>query len=306
MKHVAFTLCSNNFLAYAASWADSMSAHNPEYQIVIGIVDKQLTADDYRNLKQYTIVNVEDVGVPNLSWMKQNYNLVEINTAVKPFYFAYLFGVYRAETILFFDPDIYVLSSIEPVSRELVSNDVVLTPHVNNPIAKGTYPWENHFLKHGLYNLGFIGLKNTNNVQNLLSWWKERLAEHCLADSANGLYVDQLWANFIPLFFSKVFISRHPGANVAFWNLHEREVVAKGDKLFVNDSPLVFFHFSSFNPENPCILAKAGYSNFDYGRSAAVSALMRTYAAALLHNDHRRYTRIGFGYESAYFSAING
>jgi hypothetical protein len=41
-------------------------------------------------------------------------------------------------------------------------------------------------------------------------------------------------------------VSKHPGFNVAYWNLHERHVEFRDDEWRVNGKwPLVFFHFSN-------------------------------------------------------------
>ena len=45
--------------------------------------------------------------------------------------------------------------------------------------------------------------------------------------------------------------------NVAYWNLHERELTRDATgRWFVNDQPLRFFHFSGFNPREPHLLSK--------------------------------------------------
>jgi len=35
----------------------------------------------------------------------------------------------------------------------------------------------------------------------MIDWWKERLKNDCRIDLCNGLFVDQHWINFVPIFY---------------------------------------------------------------------------------------------------------
>ena len=71
----------------------------------------------------------------------------------------------------------------------------------------------------------------------------------------------QMWDQVLYLYmpwsgFNKYAIDNHDGINVAFWNLHQRKLSKKDGKYFVNEQPLVCFHFS--------LLGKtAGYAQRD-------------------------------------------
>lgn len=293
---LAFTICSNNFLSYALTFANSLLVRNPSYKIVIGLADKRTDDIDYAGFGPHEVISMDEVGISNLAWMTENYNIVELNTAVKPFYFEYLFKRFSPSHIFFFDPDVFVFDSLDALANYFDDHDVLLTPHVINPIPKAVYPWENHFLKHGVYNLGFIGLRNSNNTQVLLKWWQERLETHCFADAVNGLYVDQLWANYIPAFFQNVLISKNPGLNVAFWNLHERRISESGGQILVNGEPLIFFHFSSFDPRVAGALYKTGFSNFEYNDNHTLKSLVLMYADSLRMNHYDVFSSVQYAY----------
>src|SRR5664280_2553695 len=82
-----------------------------------------------------------------------------------------------------------------------------------------------------------------------LDWWSERLQFDCLVDPTAGYFTDQRILDLAPL-KARVQIVQEPGCNVAYWNLHEREVVLdQGEwKVTFDESthPLYFFHFSGF------------------------------------------------------------
>jgi hypothetical protein len=65
---------------------------------------------------------------------------------------------------------------------------------------------------------------------------------------ANGLFTDQKWANFAPIFFDGVAILKSPRHNVATWNLTTRRLVGSAATGFTVDGlPLGFYHFTGFD-----------------------------------------------------------
>ena len=90
-----------------------------------------------------------------------------------------------------------------------------------------------------------------------LEWWGKRLETKAHINFAKGMFTDQIWLNFAPLFFKNVCILDHPGYNMAYWNLHERSLT-NSMKVFKNGEEfnLVFYHFSGFDPLKPDILSQ--------------------------------------------------
>ena len=52
--------------------------------------------------------------------------------------------------------------------------------------------------------------------------------------------------DMVPGLFDGVYVQRHEGWNVAYWNLAHRDVTRTVDGYKVNGQKLVFFHFSGF------------------------------------------------------------
>jgi len=223
----------------------------------------------------------------------------ELNTAVKPFAFDYFFNHYpESSTAIYFDPDILVYDQLIELEESFAENDIILTPHITKPIEDIFSPQETDFLNTGLYNLGFIALKKTQNSFNFLSWWMNRLKDHCRIDFLNGLFVDQLWINLVPLFFKKVEILRHPGYNMAYWNLHERKLSFLNDKYTVNESyPLIFFHFSGYKIDKPYALSI--YQNrFNFISRPDLTELFIKYSKLISNNLHEEFSKIPCHYYS--------
>lgn len=288
--NLVFTLCSNNYLAQAITLGDSLLKFNPCYKFLIGLVDRKTELIDYSKIP-YEIIEVEKIELPLFNDMVLRYNIIELNTSVKPAYFKYLFKNLDPESIIYIDPDIHVFSSFQTLRMELENFDILLTPHIFTPISDDKILAEEDFLNTGLYNLGFIAVRNTKNSLGMVEWWADRLNTKASIDFRKGLFTDQLWINFVPLFFEKVKILSNPGYNMAYWNLHERRLSVRSEELYVNNQePLVFYHFSGFNPLLPHCLSK--YQNrFTFQDLPEIEELFNDYSERLLSNGYETYLK---------------
>lgn len=255
--NIAFTLCSNNYLAHAKTLGDSLLATNPDIKFVIGLTDKLSPEIDYGFFEPFDILTYDKIGYDFFDEMIEKYNIIEFNTSVKPFYFEYFFSLHPDSIVYYFDPDILCYGSLNELHELLHVNNFVLTPHITKPYDKVSI-FEPIILNVGIYNLGFIGIKNTSVSTLFLKWWQNRLKEYCYISPQQGLFVDQIWINFMPLLFEGVHVTMLPNYNMACWNLGERKLIKNNDKYFVNsnDYPLVFFHFSGFNPNDLDYISK--------------------------------------------------
>lgn len=287
-KKIVFTLCSNNYIAQATVLGDSVIRHNPDYLFCIGLVDKHIADVSYPESEKSTVIPVDKLVNPEIQKLISTYGIVEFNTAVKPFYFEYFFQQYKAETIIYLDPDICVYSSFAQIDNILKEYSIVITPHANSPLElDGLYPNDTVFLKYGVFNLGFIALRNYDSAKNFIHWWQERLINYGRNSDKQGTYVDQKWINLVPVFFPDlVYILEDPGYNMAFWNLHERMLGKKNEQWMVNEKyPLVFFHFSQFDPIR-FRLAK-GQNRYSFTNRQDLKPLFETYQKALMDAGYR-------------------
>jgi hypothetical protein len=169
-------------------------------------------------------------------------------TAVKGITFQEIFNRYNCEQIIFFDPDIAIFSPLNELLANFKTNSILLTPHQLHPEKTKDAVIDNEicFLRHGVFNLGFLGVKNSPEGKKFLEWWSNRCLNFCYDDTPNALFTDQRWIDLVPTFFNEVGILRSPTYNVANWNLTNREVTGSLEKgIFVDDKPLCFYHFSS-------------------------------------------------------------
>jgi hypothetical protein len=217
------------------------------------------------------------------------YNIVELNTAFKPYFFQYFFTNTKADSIIYLDPDIQVFSSFSVLEKELKTSDIVITPHFTTPLNDDKWQAEEDFLNSGLYNLGFIAINKSDTGSEMIKWWAERLRNKAYINYCKGLFTDQIWINFVPLFFPRVKILTDSGYNVAYWNLHERIISNTNGTYTINtNNPLVFFHYASFRPLNPGIIS-SGQKRFTFEDRPDIVPLFQKYCELVFKNNYKRF-----------------
>ena len=123
---VVFTLCSNNYLAQTKTLGDSLIKFHPDYRFVIGLTDKKNPNVDYEFFNPYKILPYDELGYDCFDKMIERYNIVEFNTAVKPFYFEYLMDELElVDYIMYIDPDTLIHKPLYEIEDNLVKNDFI-------------------------------------------------------------------------------------------------------------------------------------------------------------------------------------
>ncbi|WP_051287248.1 hypothetical protein [Algoriphagus mannitolivorans] len=294
MNSIYFTLCSNNYLAQAKTLGDSIIDLNPKAKFIIGLVDYLDSSIDYSFFEGFEIIPFDQLGYSEFDEMIARYNVIEFNTSVKPFYIEFIWKKYGANNLIFYlDPDIVLYRNLDHVIEALKSHSVVLTPMFCKAPEKTSFD-ELVALRHGMFNLGFIALRFTEESFRLVTWWKERLKTHCLIDKARGIFVDQKWMDLAPLLFDEVFILKHRGYNMAWWNFSERRLIELGEGYAVNqeDQLLFFFHFSGFRIGSAFITGRSDNSQFSYNSRPELEKLGKEYEYRLLINRYDFFSKI--------------
>jgi|GEM_PF-1368759 len=274
----ACTIVARNYLSHARILARSYLDHHPDGRFYVLVVDGLPDGVDF-GVEGVLVVASADLQLPSFYEMCFKYDVTELSTAVKPTLLSLLMARFGEERALYIDPDILVTRPLREVVQAFEHSSVILTPHLSTPIPNdGLTPSEQDILIAGAYNLGFIGLAKSAETANLLTWWEERLRDLCRADPRQGLMVDQRWVDLVPTLFPNTFLLKDETYNVAYWNLHSRQVGMADGAFTVNGRPLTFFHFSGFDPRKPGTLSKH-QTRHQIDRADALGTLLEHYAA---------------------------
>ena len=310
---LAFTICSVNYLAQARTLGDSLRQTNPDWQFIIGLVDDLATAQLPPSLlPDYPMLQVAALNIPDFAGVCARYDITELNTAVKPFFIGHFFGQPNApEAVIYFDPDIIVFQPLTRLATALTTHSLVLTPHTIAPTPDWETPNEQHHLNTGIFNLGFIGLRNDDTARRFVNWWQQRLTYECRIDLCEGMFVDQQWVNFAPIYYDNVLIEKHQGYNVAYWNIHERALVEDNDTWYVDSIayvpgtdvpgseisagsaaisrvPLQFFHYSGYGVTKPDAISKY-QTRYTFTQRPDLVPLFQLYHNRLIQNGNDVY-----------------
>lgn len=186
---------------------------------------------------------------PEPAWLF-SHSLTELSTALKPLTALQILTRPECDRLLYFDPDVVLFSGLDDLLGELNETSFVLTPHLLRPELAPEAVADNELcsLRHGVFNLGFLGVRDVTEGHAFLRWWRDRCMAYCWGDWRDGSFLDQKWMNFAPVFFDGGRILKSPRFNVAPWNLTQRELTGTFDDGFrVNGEPLGFYHFTGFD-----------------------------------------------------------
>ncbi len=210
MNTSVLTIVSKNYLPFARSLMRSVERHNPSYRRFVILSDAVDGCFDPAS-EPFTTILSSDLPIHENRWLFFKYSILELNTAIKPYALEHLANNYGASRIVYLDPDIKVYGSLERLLGQLDSSDILLAPHLLDPIDDGFVPAELDILRAGAYNLGFIAVKTNSNTTRFLRWWQDKLLNHCYIDLDHGLFTDQRWMDLAAGMFPNVAIVRDPG-----------------------------------------------------------------------------------------------
>jgi hypothetical protein len=293
MTRAACTIVSLNYLSHARTLCESFLDQHPELPFYVLVVDRP-SPDVDLSRERFRPIWVEELGLPDFPSVAFKFDILELNTNVKPTFMKRLLAS-GVDELIYFDPDILICSSVNFIFDLLQSSSIVITPHTLSP-NDAAPSGESILLYSGVFNLGFIAVASTEESLRFLAWWENRCLTEGFVERRSGLFVDQKWINLVPCYYDHVTILKHPGCNVAYWNLHERSIAKDGQRWVVNGrAPLVFYHFSGVSVEGGAVISK-GYDQFTLESLPVLAELFEFYRAQLLKNGIRELGNLQYAF----------
>jgi hypothetical protein len=297
-----FTIVSCNYLAEARVLMDSVKEFLPEARRTVFFIDDWKGKFD-PDKEDFECIAAWTTSMPRYRHFAFAYSPGEFCFALKPFCARYLFDRTDVDQLIYVDSDMLFLERPAALLEALAQHAIVLTPH---KLRAGDGTQHFNFVRSGAFNAGFFALSRSQQAEEFLGWWGRQMIEP--GNLAQDWFFDQGWLDLVPSYFPDATILRHPGYNVAFWNLVERRVTSSaaredGDRIADGggqksevrgrmenrgwkvefggeEFSLVLFHFSMFDHRFPDRIS----GEIDYagsGPSVDVDALMANYVSRL-------------------------
>lgn len=249
MKLAVFTSITNSYFAKARVLAQSVKEHQPNSYFVLALLDRPPC--DLREIEPSIdeVFQIEEKDFPDfLPWIYEH-DVVEACTAQKGYVLQQLLRRGDFDAVVYLDPDTRLFSRLVELEDALSQASTVITPHLTQPSQSRRGVLDNEFaaLQHGSFNLGFLAVKADRSGLAVANWWDERLRSFCFDEKSKGIFTDQKWFDLVPGLFDSVQVLRHPGYNIATWNLENRFVDRTSEGYEVNGLPIRFIHFSGYD-----------------------------------------------------------
>lgn len=243
---IVFTVCNRHQLPHALTLGASLRRHNPDYRFILGWAD----ASPLGGLPDWVqLIRIEQLELSDWGAMTQRYYDFELLAASKPFF---------ARFILHKNPQCTELIYLAPVTWVLGSLDLViypeaflqLTPHRLTPIRSNPYLDDKAILNIGMYHAHSWILHPDGQENALFDWWCERTVDRAYFNLCQGMCLDQLWMNYLPVVFQGVQIVRNPGWH---YGLHAvpNHSFSNEEGYLVDGKPLVTVDFAGLESYHP-------------------------------------------------------
>jgi hypothetical protein len=283
-----FTVVTTNYLPFAVSLLDSVKAYHPEFQLCICLADylDPKTIEENRLMSKYPILQLHEIDAEEFDFITTTYNSMQLSNCSKILFAQHLLKQDDVDQVIFGDSDMLFFNKLP--SNVFEGNANIFTPHFSSPPPLEMKRQELEVLNAGLINGGFFRLKKSDETYKFISWIRARSVKDCLYDFKRGYYGEQLWLNFVSLYFKNVLVDKNYGLNVAYWNLHERIISKVNNQFMVNDNtPLSFFHFSGWDYNKP--LNISNWALFNSEMRPDVIPLLLKYKDTLQKNEYQKY-----------------
>lgn len=231
-----------NYLPRALCLLDSLEQHCGAFTVYA------LCLDDIclERMKELGRPNVIPIGlaelesaVPVLIPLKNERSLLEYYYTCGPSFLCLLMERYpEIDVLTYLDADLYFFSDPQPLFDQFKGYSIGVVPHYMPEHRKEA--WQ------GKYNVGWNNFRRDTNGLACLYWWRDRCFEWCYMRYEDGKFADQLYLNQWPNLFKGFYEHIHHGADVGVWNVKDYLFSLRNGQVFVDNDPLIFYHFHGF------------------------------------------------------------
>jgi len=235
------TLFDRNYLLRGLAMVDSLLKQDPDAEIVILALDyesNRAVRDRYSETKCKTIT-LEELHDDRIWSARNDRTYTE---------FCWTLGAYMCNRMLrdghswvvYLDADIYFFGDPDIPLREMKNKSVGAVGH--------RFPNRLKYLAvNGRFNVEWVFFRNDEEGQLAADLWARQCLDCCKYDPENGVVGDQKYLDEWPNLFKGFQEVMHDGVGVAPWNHESYDIRLENKRWFVENDPLVFYHFHGMN-----------------------------------------------------------
>lgn len=145
-----------------------------------------------------------------------------------------------AARVAYLDSDLYFFDAPDIVWAAQGDAPVAILPH-------NFHAGIEHLKKFGTYNVSWVSFDRSEQAGRCLDFWVNGCREWC-RDTAEGFgrFADQGYLDRFHEFAPDLAVVRHKGCNVGPWNVGGYRIRHREGRVWIDEDPLVFFHFTGF------------------------------------------------------------
>jgi hypothetical protein len=241
-----------NYLSRGLALYHSLQRHAPGSRLWVLCLDQAC----HQILTKLALPNLLPVSLADLEATDRELAATRPSRSLIEYYFtctpAWLRHVLEREAssqwVTYLDGDLFFFDSPEKIFGELGNAAFAIIPHRYTSAVE-------HMRKYGIYNVGWVGVRNDADGMAAVRWWREKCIEWCYDYVDGERFADQGYLQELLARFSRVNVIENIGANLAPWNIGNYRVEFRDGKVLIDSTyPLIFFHFQGFKREMGCFI----------------------------------------------------
>ena len=239
MTRTFCTLFDKNFLHRGlALYASCVAQGDPFHLWILCLDDDTKHILDVMHLEHATPLSLEDIGDEDLRSLRTMRGPGEFAWTSKSSLMRYLMRTRpRGEFITYLDSDLFFFASPSSIFSEHEPCSILMTPHRFLPEQK------NKEKNVGVFNAGFISLRNDEIGNACVLRWREQCLAWCKGVYEDGKFGDQMYLDEWPTLYGAKACVLDRGINAGSWNTRPRDLSEKNGRLYAGDTLLVCYHF---------------------------------------------------------------
>jgi hypothetical protein len=253
------TYFDRHYLSRGLALYRSLRRHSPPFVLWVLCLDQET----YDTLARLGLEGVElmplpelEQALPALAAARWDRRAFEYYWTCGPAFLTHLLEQQQSiELLTYLDADLFFYSDPSPIYEELQDGAILLVEsHWASSVPEQTQ-------QKGIFNVGLLSFRRGEAALACLRDWREQCLEWCFDRVEPTRFGDQKYLDAWPARYPGVVISQHKGVGAAPWNLGRYRFSFRQGQVWVDDDPLIYYHFNRFKVLTPWLYDPAAWEH---------------------------------------------